>query len=175
MRKGRIAFSVVILLGLLAGMAVPVAKAQTQAVTFHVYSSENLEEIPPDAEGKITIKGTTTGTNGAYKVFVMYLCGEEQCTFAQRPPVVYYKITNAISWEMTSYFRGGPSSAYFLNSDNPNFVNEGDCGVDGAQSSSCVRDIAGEAVATDDQWNVYNYQFKFSLFFYIHKIGRAHV
>lgn len=168
MRKGRIAFSVVILLGLLAGMAVPVAKAQTQAVTFHVYSSQNLEEIPPDAEGKITIEGTATGDSGTYNVFVMYLCGEEQCTFAQRPPVVYYKITNAISWEMRSYFRGGPSTGYYLNSDYPNFVAEGDCGVDGAQSSSCVREIAGEAVANDNEWNVYNYQFKFSQFKWAH-------
>lgn len=82
MKSGRIVISIAILLGLLAGLAVPFARAQEAGagvITFHVTSNGD-SPIPDDAPDKIIIEGTEVEGYGqspnGMEVFVQNLCEE---------------------------------------------------------------------------------------------------
>jgi len=95
MKSGRIISSIIILLGLLAGTAVPVAHAQiTPAITFHVYNSHGMT-TPADAEATILIDGYLETDQSGYGAFLVEnICSGTDCTSQD----IYYKISLVINW-----------------------------------------------------------------------------
>ena len=95
MKTGHILFSFVILLGLLAGMAVPVARAQgTGTITFHVLSAQNFA-TPDDVEDTMDIEGVLiTPFSGGGLIRIQNLCEGVGCTSQD----IYYKIEMSITW-----------------------------------------------------------------------------
>jgi hypothetical protein len=113
MKTGRIAISIMILLGLMAGFTVPVVHAQTgDEITFHVLNSSHLETIPDDAEGTITMEGTYNW--GYYypgqilEVTLQNICEGTGCTAQD----IYYKIELATNWDNFLYFSCGAPNGY---------------------------------------------------------------
>jgi hypothetical protein len=162
MKIGRIVFSVMILLGLLAGMAVPVARAQTPGpITFHVAASINLETIPADALGTIVIEGfyfDNKENDHFHPLYVILqnICEGTDCT-AQN---IYYKIELAIDWSSAPWPQNGPSPVYRIGAIPEGGIEAitpitGDpCGYGSADS--CTYEYSGmipaEEISTDPEY-----------------------
>ena len=95
MKTGQIAISIIIFLGLLAGMAVPFVGAQeTSAITFHELSNLNMTH-PEDSEGTIVITGEYTGSESdGMGIILTNLCEGVGCSSVD----IYYKFHLEIAW-----------------------------------------------------------------------------
>jgi hypothetical protein len=99
MKTRRITLSVLILVGLLSGMAVPVARAQTPSpITFHVESSVNIDGSLADSIGTISFEGSWFVGNGhesnGLAVSLLNQCTGTDC-YKQD---VYYRFETSYSW-----------------------------------------------------------------------------
>ena len=153
MRPGRIIFSTVILLGLLAGTAVPVARAQgTPAITFHVYNTHEIT-APADAEGTIVVDGTIITAESGFGAFMVEnICEGTGCTSQD----IYFKIELALSWAsdwghdyptwnvapMPKYYFGG-TEAYL------DQVDLGYCGGPTGETGTCTYNFEGTIPASE--------------------------
>ena len=95
MKTGQIAISIIIFLGLLAGMAVPFVGAQeTSAITFHELSNLNMTH-PEDSEGTIVITGEYTGSESdGMGIILTNICEGIGCSSVD----IYYKFHLEIAW-----------------------------------------------------------------------------
>lgn len=132
MRTAFTIFSITILVGIVAGLALPTVRAQgeTDTITFHVLAlgdgSENLETIPADAANEIVITGTYLATTSHGPIaLIQNLCdiptgtetptatststptatptGSVTPTPACTPMDIYYTVVWSVAWENVYY------------------------------------------------------------------------